>query len=203
MSCYYVVIVNGQECTGAVGSLNHDSNVVTVDETFILAGYTVPCNITVVAWEFCYRSSNGLVTFYPGIWRIIEMQAGNTDYELVQSNNVTYDQFIQTSDIDSCQRSNLSTSDQFTAPAGSVVGLYSNVLTQLLRTNTDSSITTYQFIGNQSSVTNAGNNDNVNYNIAIKVHLGEHYIGYNGLTVICIHTHTNICNIHINHMHSN
>ena len=174
MSCYYIVTVSGQECTGAVGSLGHDSNFVTVDQTYILAGYTVSCNITVVAWEFCYRSSNGLVTFYPGIWRIIGMQGGNTDYELVQSNSVTYDQSIQTSGIDSCQRRNLTTSDQFIAPAGSVVGLYSNALTQLLRTNTDSSITSYQFNGNQSRVTKVGNNDDVDYNIAIRVHLGEH-----------------------------
>ena len=174
MSCYYVAIVSGQECTGAVGSLNHDSNLVTVDQTLILAGYTVSCNITVVAWEFCYQRSNGLATFYPGIWRIIGMQAGNTDYELVQSNSVTYDQSIQTSGIYSCQIRNLSTSDQFIAPAGSVVGLYSNALIQLLHTNTDSSITTYQFTGNQSNVTRAGNNNDVNYNIAIRVHLGKH-----------------------------
>ena len=80
---------------------------------------------------------------------------------------------IQTSGIDSCQRVNLSTTDQFTAPAESVVGLYSNTGTHLLRTNTDSSITTYQFIGNQSSVNNTGNNDDVSYNIAISVHLGK------------------------------
>ena len=72
-----------------------------------------------------------------------------------------------------CQIFNLSDTDQFTAPAGSVVGLYSNVGTQLLHTNTDNSITTYnQFSGNQSSVRTTGNND-VNYNIAIRVHLGK------------------------------
>ena len=169
----YVVTVSGQKCTEAIGSLNHDSEIVTVDQTLILAGYTVSCNITVVAWEFCYQRSSGLVTFYPGIWRIIGMQGGNTDYELVQSSNVTYDQSIQTSGIYSCQRRNLSTSDQFIAPAGSIVGLYSNVMTQLLRTNTDNSITTYRFTGRQSSVTKAGNNNDVNYNIAIRVHLGK------------------------------
>ena len=108
--------------------------------------------------------------FYPGIWK---MGDDNTDYEIVRSNSVTYDSSIQTNSsnhIDSCQRVNLSTIDQFTAPARSVVGLYSNVGTQLLHTNTDSSITTYQFSGNQSS---GSGNDNVNYNIAIRVHLGE------------------------------
>ena len=98
---------------------------------------------------------------------------GNTNYELVQSNSVTYNSSIRTSGVDSCQRVNLSTTDQFTAPAGSVVGLYSNVGTQLLYTNTDSSITTYQFSGNQSSVGTAGNNNDVNNNIAIIVHLGK------------------------------
>ena len=171
----YTTAVSGQECTKAVGSLSHGSNIVIFDQTFILAGYTVPCSGTVVAWEFCYRiSENSPLTFYPGIWRITGMTDGNNiDYELFQSNNITYDATIRTSGIDSCQRVNLSTTDQFTAPAGSVVGLYSNVGTQLLHTNTDSSITTYQFSKNKSSVTMAGNNNDVNYNIAIRVHLSK------------------------------
>ena len=160
-----------------VGSLSHDSNIVTVDKTFILAGYTVPCNRTVVAWEFCYRISNVTVTFYPGIWRITRTTSGNTDYALVQSNNITYDASIKTNGTsnDQCQRVNLSVTDQFTAPAGSVVGLYSNVGTQLLHTNAnnnDNSITTYQSDRNQSSV-RVGNNDDVNYNIAIRIYLGK------------------------------
>ena len=160
--------------------MDHNSNIVTQGQTFILAGSAVSCSRTVVAWEFCYRTAGGSVTFYPGIWRITRTRGSNTDYELIQSNSITYDASIQTSGsgVDSCQRVNLSTADQFTAPAGSVVGLYSNVGAQLLRTNTDSSITTYQFSGNQSSVNNAGNNDDVNYNIAIMVYLGKPIFDY-------------------------
>ena len=153
--------------------MSHDSNIVIVSQTFILAGYTIPCSETVVAWEFCYRIGSGSITFYPGIWRITGTN-GNTSYELIQSNSVTYNSSIQTSGIDSCQRVNLSTTDQFIAPAGSVVGLYSNVMTQLLHTNTNTSITTYQFDRNQSSVRTAGNSKNVNYDIAIKLHLGKY-----------------------------
>ena len=163
--------VSGQQCTDAVGFLSHDSDIVSPDQTFILADYIVPCNETVVAWEFCYRIGSGSVTFYPGIWKITATSGHNTVYELVQSDSVTYDQSIQTSGVDSCQRVNLTTTDQFTAPAGSVVGLYSNIA-QLLRTNTNSSITTYQFSGNQSNVSSVGSNDN-DYNIAIRVHLGK------------------------------
>ena len=128
-----------------------------------------------VAWEFCYRKIAATsVTFYPGIWRITgTMDGNNTDYKLVQSNSVTYDVSVQTSGNDACQRVNLSTTDQFTAPAGSVVGLYSNINAQLLYTNTDSSITTYRFSGNQSSVSGPGNSNDVNYNIAIRLHLGK------------------------------
>ena len=181
----YTVAVSGQECTGTVGSLSHDSNIVTVSQTFILAGYTIPCSGTVVAWECCYRISyNKSVTFYPGIWRITRTMGINTDYELIQSNSVIYDSTIQTSGNDGCQRVNISTTDQFTAPSGSVVGLYSNVETQLLHTNTNNSITTYRFSGNQSSVT-AGNDDDVNYNIAIRVHLGK-YISMILKWMVCI-----------------
>ena len=42
----------------------------------------------------------------------------------------------------------------------------------LLCSNTIMSITTYQFSGNQSSVN--VNGDNINYNIAIRVHLGKY-----------------------------
>ena len=177
--CYIsCTTVNGQECIETVESLSHDSNIVLQGQTFILAGYTVPCSGTVVAWEFCYQISNGLVTFYPGIWRITRISGmSNTDYELVQSNTITYDASINTGGIDHnnpCQRVNLLTTDQFTAPAGSVVGLYSNFGAQLLHTNTDSSITTYQFSGNQSTVSMAGNANDVNYNIAIRVYLGKY-----------------------------
>ena len=157
--------------------MSHVSNIVTQGLTYILAGYTVPCSGTVVAWEFCYRRASGSLTFYPGVWRITRTPGSNTDYELVQSNSVTFDATIITGGIDHnnpCQRVSLSTTDQFTTPAGSVVGLYSNVRTQLQHTNTDSSITTYQFIGNQSSVSITGNSNDVDYNIAIRVHLGKY-----------------------------
>ena len=166
----------GSWCTNAVGSLNHDSNIVPQGLSFILAGYTVPCNGTVVAWEFCYRTAGGSQTFYPGIWKITGTDGGNTDYELVQSSTITYLASINTGGIDHnnpCQRVNLSTTDQFTAPAGSVVGLYSNVGPQLLHTNTDSSTTTYQFSGNQQGSVAASGGTNVNYNIAITVHIGK------------------------------
>ena len=167
----FSIAVSRQECMETVGSLSHDSNIVPLDRTFILNEYTVPCIGTVVAWEFCYHiSSLTSVTFHPGIWRMIGPTF--TDYELIQSNSITYDSSIQTSGDDSCQRVNLLVTDQFTAPAGSVVGLYSNVNgAQLLHTNTNSSITTYQFSGNQTMV---GNKDDVNYNIAIKAHIGKH-----------------------------
>ena len=170
---FHTTAVSGQECADTCGSLSHDSNIVNANQIFILAGYTVPCNGTVVAWEFCYRIANGSVTFYPGIWRITGTMGSNTNYALIQSNSVTYDSSIRTSGVDSCQRVNLSTTDQFTVPAGSVVGLYSNVMTQLLYTNTNSSITTYQRSGNHTSVNAPGNGKDVNYNIAIKVHLGK------------------------------
>ena len=158
--------------------MSHDSNIVTVGhgQTFILAGYTVPCNGTVVAWEFCYRIISASSTFYPGIWRLISSNSNNRHYALIQSNSITYDASIRTSGTsnDQCQRVNLSVSDQFTAPTGSVVGLYSGFPTPLLHTNTDSSIATYEFNANQSRVTFNPGAPDVNYNIAIRVHFGKH-----------------------------
>ena len=50
MCLLYTIAVSGQECTDDVGSLSHDNKIVTAGQTFIFAGYTVPCNGTVVAW---------------------------------------------------------------------------------------------------------------------------------------------------------
>ena len=189
MLILYTIAVSGQECTDTVtvGSLSHDNNIVILDQTFILAGYTVPCSGTVVAWEFCYRISGATsVTFYPGIWRITGTMGGNTDYTLVQSNNVTYDPRDTPANLYPCQIFNLSDTDQFTALTGSVVGLYSYQGPQLLHTNTDSSITAYQFSGNQSSVSNGGNNNDVNYNIAIRVHLGK-YVAITTLSLVYVY----------------
>ena len=176
----YTIAISGQECTDTVtvGSLSHDNNTVTAAQTFILAGYTVPCSGTVVAWELCYQRVAATVTFYPGIWRITRTMSGNTDYTLVQSNTVTYDKSVRDPQDSAndfpCQIFNLSDTDQFTAPAESVVGLYSGIQhTQLLHTNNDSSITTYRFRGNRSSV-NVSNDDIVNYSIAVRVHLGKY-----------------------------
>ena len=165
-----------------VGSLKHDGVHVVNDRTFIFADrkYTVGCERTVVAWQFCYRVFSGApanpVTFYPSIW----MPSGTNDtihYTLIQSSSVTFIPALNTTDI-LCPTVSLSTTEQFIAPAGSVLGLYSfrtrmKDKLELLRTDiTQSSITTYQFFGNQSSV-QVVNNSDVGYNIALQAHFGR------------------------------
>ena len=140
-----------------------------------------------ISWEFCYQIVNlSSVTFYPGIWRITGTSG---DYALVQSNTVTYNPSVRDPQdpVNNCQIFNISDTDQFTAPAGSVVGLYSNKRTNLRHSNADSVITTYRFRGNQSSV-RAGNNDDVNYNVAIRVHLSE----YSGIC-LCVFLLVHMC----------
>ena len=149
--------------------MNNGSKFTKADHTYILAGYTVPCNGTVTAWEFCYKTSNtASVTFYPGIWRINETnnKRKNINYFLVRSNNVTYSPKTV-----ECQTFNLSVSDQFIASAGSVIGLYVNKGAQLLLIKEDKSMATYEFKENQSSV-NADINP-IKANISLKVHLGK------------------------------
>ena len=173
---YIPAVALGQQCENTVGNLNHNSHIVDVGYTYILAGYKISCNSTVVAWEFCYRTIGGTITFYPGIWRITGArgQKNNTDYVLVRSSSITFNP-VQINGIDSCQIINLLARDQFVAPARSVVGLYFKVHSQLLYTDTSDLITTYQYNGNATSIMNAmaNNNENVRYNIAIRVHLGK------------------------------
>ena len=175
----YLVVVSGQECGGKteVGSLEYCNDIITEDQTFLLAGYAVPCDGTVIAWEFCYQKNGAKsVTFYPGIWRIVDPK--NAVYELIQSNNITFTP--NGSGDNACQKLYLSVKDQFTAPAGSIVGLYSNKgrkRPQLLFTATNDSIRTYKNRGNHSDIKNAGKGRNrmeVDYNVAIKVYLSKY-----------------------------
>ena len=170
------IAVSGQECTApdTVGSLDHGKTIIIERQTYILAGYTVQCKGIVTTWEFCYQEQSVTsVTFYPGIWEITSGGGGDTTYSLIQSNTVTFNP-IRTSNNDfSCQNYTLPVTEQFTAPSGSVVGLYSNVGNKrplLLRTNGNDQITTYQVDGNQNTV---GTGSIVNYTIAIRVHLGK------------------------------
>ena len=178
---YYYVVVDGSNERKTDGSLKYGSSNIDEDKTYILAGYTVPCSGTVVAWEFCYRINEATsVTFYPGIWRIIDQKKnGDTEYELIQSNTVTFNTSA-TSNTRTCQNFTLSHREQFIAPSGSVIGLYSNrgdAQPQLLRTDDiDGSITTFEFKGNKSSIPKAKPDDkknDVDYNIAIRVHLSK------------------------------
>ena len=145
-------------------------------KTFILTGYVIPCSGTVVAWEFCYQiSDTPSVRFYPGIWRIVKLRNGTTIYKRVQSNNVITLNQNSTLGNFTCKNFTLPDRNQFTAPAGSVIGLYSNKGTSqtlLLITEVNSSITTYQVHGYRKNVNNAQLVD-VNYNIAIRVHISK------------------------------
>ena len=133
-----------------------------------------------VAWEFCYRLINDTpaepAAFYPSIWMPSEIN-GTLHYTLIQSSRVTFTPAENGSTTNNilCLRVSLSTTDQFNAPAGSVVGLYSfrgRDELELLRTiKNQSSITTYQFRGNHSSVQVANDSD-IGYNIALRARLG-------------------------------
>ena len=172
--CIYHKTVSGQECTDTdiVGSLDHNINIIAapVDRTYILAGYTVPCSATVVVWEFWYQIGGAtLATLNPGIWR----KTRTSDvicYTLIRSNELTYNPGGPSNNPRIRKIFNLSDTEQFTVPAGSVVGVYSGSA-QLLHTNTDNSITVYEFRQNQNSVNSSGTN--VHYNIAIRAHLGK------------------------------
>ena len=176
---------NSQTCVNNInaGSLDHNNLRIVPDRTFIFpdSKYEVVCEGTVIAWEFCYREENQQsMTFYPGIWMPTDNNTNN--YTLVQSNTVT---FIPTrvgndsSNNISCQTFNLSTANQFIAPAGSVVGLYSGMRRMqpnLLRTeNMGELFPTYQFMGNRSDV-DISTSNNVSYNIALRVRLGKYSI---------------------------
>ena len=144
--------------------------IIVQDQTYILTGYTVQCEGIVTTWEFCYQILGALsVTFYPGIWEGKRIgNSANYRYTLIQSSTVTFNPSV--GGAFSCQNYTLPVTEQFTAPSGSVVGLYSNTGVLLLRTN--SGDTNYQYNGNLSSLTgNRGHQ--ISYNIAIRVHVGE------------------------------
>ena len=111
-------------------------------------------------------------TFNPGVW-----QRTGSDYQLINSSYIRYNQLkYYTNDGDhACQKVTLSSENRFTAPANSVIGFYSNFASLLHEdANPMSMINAYQYEGHQTFVAiNSG--VNVNYNIAIKLHLSKCY----------------------------
>jgi len=141
--------------------------IINQNVTYILDGYRVQCEGIVTTWEFCYHTLGiSSVTFHPGIWK----KERNASYSLIQSNTVTFTP--NGTNDNSCQNYTLPVTEQFTAPSGSVVGLYSNLNVQLLHTNAIKN-KTYQVIGNRSKVYGNGQDVGVHYNIAIRVHLSK------------------------------
>lgn len=187
---FAATVVGGQKCPDTIGSLRHNNVGIIADQTFILANreYKVTCEGTVIAWEFCYRVRNqASATFYPSIWLAEAGNNGTMNYTLIRSNNVTFttpSSVANDSNAILCQTFNLSKVDQFIAPAGSVVGLYSNSV-QLLRTNKAMSlITTYISPGNKSNIQTASfDTRDIGYNIGLRAHLGKY--SYNEIITYC------------------
>ena len=174
---FILVAVSDQNCSNTVGFLNYSNVIITEDRTFILDDHqhTITCKGNVIAWEFCYQigNKNTTVSFNASVWKLTGIK-----FVLVNSNNITFTPTSNNGSVYSCQRVNLSDKDRFTAPAGSVLGLYSNTGTmrpQLLATkNNFSNITTYMFNGNPEDIPINGSKmvTVLNYSIAIKVYLG-------------------------------
>ena len=156
--------------------MNYSDKIITEDRTFILDDHqhTIACKGNVIVWEFCYQigNKNTTVSFNASVWKLTGIK-----FVLVISNNITYTPTNNNGSVYSCQRVNLSDKDRFIAPAGSGLGLYSNMGTmrsKLLKTkNIFSNITTYRFYGNPEDVPINGSKmvAVLNYSIAIKVRI--------------------------------
>ena len=154
-----------------VGSTDYDENIVDENTTYILTDkdYEVDCTGDVNAWEFCYQVQGvSNLTFYPGIWK-----KQGEKYSLVNSSIVT---FTPTDGMSPCQMFIMPKTDQFQAPKGSFVGLYTNVgLTRPLLLADNDNGKTYQMSGNQSEIDTKKLTEE-EFNIAIRVHImGECY----------------------------
>ena len=173
-----VVAISTQNCSDTVGFLDRDNGkLLTQNQTYLLADqqYTVPCKGKVIAWEFCYlaQARHTNVSLYVGIWRMIDAtdHSGSITYVQVNSNVIA---FVPDGRSYTCQRFNLSVKHQFIAPAGSIVGLYSNLgpmFSLLLYTNSND-ITGYMFNGNRKNITINANDKMFDSRISIKLHLG-------------------------------
>ena len=172
-----VAVISGQNCTDTVGSLYHNSksSIISPGRTFILADYQASCEGNMMAWEFCYQSlerERKTASFIASVWKI--GGENNNTFVQVHSSYVTFTLNKDSTGGYICQRVNLSTTDQFTVPAGSVVGLYcegGDMRSLLLGTNDGSNVTTYIYDSTATSLI-ISDGERVYYSIAIKLHLG-------------------------------
>ena len=110
-------------------------------------------------------------SFNASVWKI---SGENNTFTQVNSSYVTFTLSKNATGHNVCQRVNLSTTDQFTAPAGSVVGLYCEggpMRSLLLKTDSDSNVTTYLYDSTATSLM-ISDGERLNYSITIKLHLG-------------------------------
>ena len=132
----------------------------------------MPCNGTVYSWEFCYlRSSTNPARFYPSIWR----PSDTNTHRLVDISRITY---MPTVGIGTqCLNHTVPDSEQFNVLAGDIIGLYSDVNSQLASYPTSHPMFSYIYLNSNRSETvdNIGRSSTDRI-IAIKVYLSKCYI---------------------------
>ena len=139
------------------------------NSTYLLPNYTIPCNGTVYGWEFCYlRASTSPAIFYPSIWRPID---SNT-YTLVDINRIAY---MPTVGVGiQCLNRTVPDSERFNVLTGDIIGLYSDVNSQLASYTT--SHPSFSFIysnSNRSGTVDNRRRSSTDRIIAIKAYLSK------------------------------
>ena len=140
------------------------------NSTYLLLNYTVPCNGTVYAWEFCYLPlTNDPKTFYPSFWRPIDT---NTQ-TLVNINRITYSRSGQGVGIIQCLNHTVPDDEQFDVLIGDIVGLYSNTNPSLVSYTFNSVISYIYGNSNQSGTVDNEGRSTTDRIIAIKAYISE------------------------------
>ena len=138
-------------CTNTAGSIGFsEGSTVAQNTTYVVPAYRIPCNGTVVGWEFCHQIVNvSSATFYPSIWRL---DGGN--YMLIHSSTVSFVPYASTGLTFKCGGYNLRVvNEEFDVHTNDMVGLYSGDSTAQILTMASSSNSsiTYSLTGNHSN----------------------------------------------------
>lgn len=143
---------SAQSMCGDAGSIGFsEGSTVAQNTTYVVLAYRIPCNGTLVGWEFCHQIVNASsATFYPSVWRLT---GGN--YMLIHSTAVSFVPYAPSVLTFKCQSYNLRTaSEEFDVLANDTVGLYSggdNAAQILTVAGFSDSAITYGLTGNHSN----------------------------------------------------
>ena len=168
----YAGFTHAQSCrdTGSVDF--SEGSIVTQNSTYIIPSYRIPCDGTVVGWEFCHQNVDAqTATFYPSVWRL-----DSSSYKLIHVSSVSFVPRVMGGLTFACTGYNVLMNEQFSVLTNDTVGLYSDDNTSQILTTSNGAGISYSMAGNHSNISIDDGAMMEQFRVAIVAQISEHIV---------------------------